>query len=120
MMLCRKVVFVLFFITACSAPKNSALLDPKSPEMKQTAPATYRVLFTTSQGDFTIEVHRAWAPLGADRFYNLVKNGFYDDVRFFRVIRNPKPFMAQFGISGNPAVSAKWSDANLQDDAVME
>jgi peptidyl-prolyl cis-trans isomerase A (cyclophilin A) len=78
------------------------------------------VLFTTSKGDFTVEVHRDWAPKGADRFYELVKSGFYDDVRFFRVIRSPRPFMAQFGISGDPATNAKWTNANLQDDPVKE
>ena len=61
---------------------------------------TFKANFDTSKGTFVIEVHRDWAPLGADRFYNLVKNGFYDDVRFFRVIAG---FMAQFGIHGNPA-----------------
>jgi peptidyl-prolyl cis-trans isomerase A (cyclophilin A) len=77
-------------------------------------------LFSTSKGDFTVQVTRAWAPKGADRFYELVKSGFYDDVRFFRVIRQPRPFMAQFGISGDPATSAKWTNANLPDDPVMQ
>jgi peptidyl-prolyl cis-trans isomerase A (cyclophilin A) len=62
-------------------------------------------------------VHRDWAPLGADRFYNLVKNGFYDDVRFFRVIPN---FMAQFGMNGNPAVQKAWKNATLKDDPVKQ
>jgi len=88
--------------------------------MNQTAPATYQVLVSTSKGDFTIKVTREWAPKGADRFYNLVKNGFYSDVRFFRVLRSPRPFMAQFGVNGDPAVAAKWSDANIDDDPVTQ
>src|SRR5215475_2778881 len=122
MMTFQKMIFVFSFVAACSAQQagNKALLDPKSPAMNEMAPETYRVLFSTSKGDFTIQVNRAWAPQGADRFYNLVKNGFYDDVRFFRVIRKPRNFMAQFGISGDPSISAKWKDANLQDDPVKE
>ncbi len=118
----RKLVIILLFVQACSAQRGSVnpLLDPSSAAMNQTAPETYRVLFSTSKGDFTLQVNRVWAPKGADRFYNLVKNGFYDEVRFFRVIRNPRLFMAQFGISGDPAISTKWKDANLQDDPVKE
>ena len=81
----------------------------------EQAPASFRASFDTSKGTFVIQVTRDWAPIAADRFYNLVKNGFYDDVRFFRVING---FMAQFGIHGNPAVQAAWRGANLQDDAV--
>ena len=75
-----------------------------------TAPEVYRTLFVTSAGSFAVRVTRAWAPLAADRFYNLVKNGFYDDCRFFRVVPN---FMVQFGIHGDPAVSAAWKNAML-------
>jgi peptidyl-prolyl cis-trans isomerase A (cyclophilin A) len=99
---------------------SRSLLDPQSAALNETAPATYRVRFETSKGPFTVEVTRDWAPKGADRFYNLVKNTFYDEVRFFRVIRTPRPFMAQFGINGNPAVSSKWEDAVIQDDPVKE
>lgn len=97
--------------------KPSPLLEPKSKEMNQTAPAKFQAKFETSQGDFVIEVQRDWAPLGADRFYNLVKNGFYDDVRFFRIISG---FMAQFGISGDPKTSAVWREARIQDDPVKQ
>jgi peptidyl-prolyl cis-trans isomerase A (cyclophilin A) len=77
------------------------------------APDVFNALFTTTAGTFVVKVTRAWAPNGADRFYNLVKNGFYDDCRFFRVI--PK-FMAQFGIHGDPKVSAAWKDAMIPHD----
>jgi len=83
----------------------------------EQAPATFKANFDTSKGTFVIEVHRDWAPVGADRFYNLVKNGFYDDVRFFRVIAG---FMAQFGIHGNPGVQAAWRNAQIKDDPVKE
>ena len=79
------------------------------------APATFKVKFDTSKGPFVLEVHRDWAPHGADRFYNLVKNGFFDNNRFFRVISG---FMVQFGISGDPRISAVWQDANIPDDPV--
>ena len=72
---------------------------------------------TTTKGDVVVEVHRDWAPIGADRFYNLVKNGFYDNVRFFRVISG---FMVQFGINGDPQLSARWRAASIPDDAVTQ
>lgn len=92
---------------------GNALLNPAA--LNEQAPGSYKVTFDTSKGSFVVEVHRDWAPHGADRFYNLVKNGFYDNARFFRVISG---FMAQFGINGNPQVSAKWRQANIQDDPV--
>ena len=85
--------------------------------LTEQAPATYKAKFETSKGVFVIQVTRAWAPQGADRFYNLVKNGFFDNVRFFRVISG---FMVQFGINGDPALSAKWRDANINDDRVTQ
>jgi peptidyl-prolyl cis-trans isomerase A (cyclophilin A) len=81
------------------------------------APDLYKVNLDTSKGPVVIEVHRDWAPLGADRFYELVKSGFFDGARFFRVLPH---FMAQFGIAGDPQVNAKWKDANLQDDPVKQ
>ncbi|MGA2813733.1 MAG: peptidylprolyl isomerase [Candidatus Acidiferrum sp.] len=96
---------------------DRALLHPAL--LKAQAPATYQVKFTTTKGDFTLTVTRAWAPIGADRFYNLVKHHFYDNASFFRVLSNP-PFMAQFGLSAYPAVSAAWSKANLTDDPVAQ
>lgn len=97
------------------APAAGNLLDPKT--LNQTAPAQYRVKFTTTKGDVVIEVTRAWAPRGADRFYNLVKAGFFSDLAFFRVISG---FMAQFGISGKPEVARVWDKANIADDPVKE
>ncbi|MDA8130668.1 MAG: peptidylprolyl isomerase [Elusimicrobia bacterium] len=91
------------------------LKDPSKAVEK--APATFKVKFATTKGDFTLEVHRDWAPLGADRFYNLVKAGFFTDIAFFRVIDG---FMAQFGIHGDPAVAAAWRGARIQDDPVKE
>jgi len=100
-----------------AAHYDPALLHPAL--LKAQAPATYEVKFTTTKGDFTITVTRAWAPLGADRFYNLVRHHFYDNASFFRVLNNP-PFMAQFGLSAYPAVSTVWSKANLKDDPVTQ
>jgi peptidyl-prolyl cis-trans isomerase A (cyclophilin A) len=99
-----------------AAPKSSAtLLDPAS--LKEQAPAVFKAKFTTTQGDFVVEVTRAWAPLGADRFYNLVKNHFYDATAFFRVISG---FMVQFGISGRPEVNRVWERATIKDDPVTQ
>jgi peptidyl-prolyl cis-trans isomerase A (cyclophilin A) len=101
---------------AATATANKAKLRTPS-ALNEKAPDIYKAKFDTSQGIFIVEVHRDWAPLGADRFYNLVKNGFYDNVRFFRVLDN---FMAQFGINGDPAINTAWRNANLRDDPVKE
>ena len=85
--------------------------------MGSTAPETFKAKFETSQGDFVVEVHRAWAPRGADRFHELVTSGYYDGVRFFRIIAG---FMAQFGIHGDPKIAAAWRDKRIQDDPVKE
>jgi peptidyl-prolyl cis-trans isomerase A (cyclophilin A) len=90
---------------------------PKAGQLTEKAPAKYKAKFTTSKGDFVVEVHRDWAPQGADRFYNLVKNGYFDNTRFFRVI---KGFMVQWGIHGEPAVNTAWHEANIPDDPVKE
>lgn len=103
---------------ACGAPVPTQAANLSNPaSLTEKAPAVYRAKFDTSKGTFAIEVHRAWAPRGADRFYNLVKNGFYDNVRFFRVLSG---FMAQFGINGDPALMAKWRVARIPDDPVKE
>lgn len=93
------------------------LLNPRSEAVTMTAPALFRAKFETSKGTFTIEVHRDWAPHGADRFYNLVRNGFYDGVRFFRVLDG---FVAQFGIHGDPSIAAVWRSETIPDDPVRQ
>lgn len=98
-------------------PGANPLMNPASPDMNATAPSLYRVLFDTTRGEFTLEVQRDWAPIGADRFYNLVREGFYDGARFFRVIDG---FVAQFGISGDPELSEIWREATIADDPPNE
>ena len=94
-----------------------AFSSPASAALRERAPATFRARLETSKGAFVIEVQRDWAPLGADRFYNLVKSGYFADARFFRVIPG---FMAQFGIHGDPHVAAAWRDATIADDPVRQ
>jgi peptidyl-prolyl cis-trans isomerase A (cyclophilin A) len=96
------------------AELRNPLLYPK--RLDETAPETFRAHFETTEGDFVIEVHREWAPLGADRFYNLVKNGFYDDHRIYRVVEG---FMVQFGIHPDPLVDYQWRDELILDDPVV-
>ena len=97
------------------ATTHRSLLDPSS--LHQKAPDSFKAKFTTTKGDFIVEVTRAWAPIGADRFYNLVKNGFYSNCELFRVVPG---FVVQFGISGDPKISAPWSHANIPDDPVTQ
>ena len=97
------------------AAADSALFHPGSLTAK--APASYHVLFRTTAGNFTVAVTRSWAPNGADRFYNLVKHGYYDGNEFFRVVPH---FVVQWGLNGNPAVSAAWSSASIPDDPVKQ
>jgi peptidyl-prolyl cis-trans isomerase A (cyclophilin A) len=108
----RAFALLLLFVSAAPA-FGQVLMNPSA--LKEQAPALYRVDFDTSKGPFVVEVHRDWAPIGADRFYNLVRNGFYDDARFFRVIEG---FMVQFGVNGDPRVSAVWREARIKDDPV--
>lgn len=96
---------------------EDVLLNPQSEAFQQTAPDTFQAHFETTKGDFVIEVVREWAPNGADRFYNLVRNGYYDGVRFFRVVDG---FMAQFGLHGNPAVNRAWVMERIPDDPVKQ
>lgn len=94
---------------------GSALFDPS--RAVEEAPAVYNVKFETTKGDILIRVTRSWAPNGADRFYNLVKIGYFDDTAFFRVLPG---FVAQFGINGNPEVNRIWKNSEIPDDPVKE
>jgi peptidyl-prolyl cis-trans isomerase A (cyclophilin A) len=100
-----------------AGPDRSLLLKPTDAAMNQQAPATFKAKFETTKGNFVIEVTRDWAPKGADRFYNLVKNGFFDDVAFFRCV---KGFMVQFGITGDPKINAAFRSATIPDDPVKQ
>ncbi len=102
-------------LAAPALAQPAKLANPAA--LTEQAPATYKAKFDTSKGAFVIQVTRAWAPDGADRFYNLVKNGFFDDGRFFRIIAG---FMVQFGINGDPALNAKWRVARIPDDQVKQ
>jgi len=115
----RQLSLVLVF-AACRGGSGAPALaadfhTPTGPGFAVQAPDSFRARFETSAGDFVIAVHRRWAPRGADRFYNLTRSGYYDGVRFFRVIAG---FMVQFGIHGDPAVSAAWRDERIPDDPV--
>jgi peptidyl-prolyl cis-trans isomerase A (cyclophilin A) len=104
-----------------TAPKTAAapnLLNPST--LKARAPEMFRVRFNTTKGDVIVEITRSWAPNGADRFYNLVRGGFFNGCAIFRVIRSPQPFMAQFGISPRPEVNRAWANQTLLDDPVKE
>ena len=113
--------FILALALLCGAlappvfAQSGTLGNPAA--LNEKAPPVYKVRFDTSKGAFVVEVHRDWAPNGADRFYNLVKNGFYDDTRFFRVVSG---FMVQFGINGDPNVSAPWRTATIKDNSVKQ
>src|SRR2546430_6431841 len=94
---------------------DRALLHPAM--LKEKAPETFQVKFETTRGDFTMDVTRAWAPIGVDRFYNLVKHHYYDNMVVFRAVPG---FVVQFGISSYPAVNAAWRNADIQDDPVTQ
>ncbi len=101
--------------TAAAARPPPELLHPS--EANETAPERYIVKLETTKGDVYVDIRRNWAPLGADRFFNLVKRRYLDDTAFFRVVAG---FMAQIGIHGNPAVNSAWRNARIQDDPVKE
>jgi peptidyl-prolyl cis-trans isomerase A (cyclophilin A) len=99
----------------CSSPdeaKKDAAPKPAAVAKDAPPPEVFQVLFDTSKGPVTVEVHRAWAPIGVDHFYSLIKTGYYDGCRFFRVTHS----YVQFGISGNPQTNGLWSTAYLPDD----
>jgi peptidyl-prolyl cis-trans isomerase A (cyclophilin A) len=108
----------LMLVVVSAAAGQTTSVGLRSPAaLKETSPATYKAKFDTTAGIFVIEVHRDWAPNGADRFYNLVKNGFYDNLRFFRVVPN---FMVQFGIHGDPAIQKNWVNATIPADPLKQ
>jgi peptidyl-prolyl cis-trans isomerase A (cyclophilin A) len=114
------MMIVSLFIAAAVTPsvaqaKLEKLTNPA--QLTETAPDKFQVKFDTSKGEFIVEVTRAWAPNGADRFYNLVKNGFYDNCGFYRVVKN---FMVQFGMNGDPRIARAWSGARIKDDPVKQ
>ena len=112
---CRKPADKAPRTTAATSSATPDFHKPADPGFSTQAPDSFRARFSTTKGDFVIEVHRAWAPRGADRFYNLVRSGFYNGVRFFRVMPG---FMAQFGIHGDTAVTTAWRDQRIPDDPV--
>jgi peptidyl-prolyl cis-trans isomerase A (cyclophilin A) len=95
------------------AAAKGNLLEPST--LKAKAPDSFKVKFTTTKGDFIVQVTRSWAPLGTDRFYNLVRSGFFTDAAFFRVLPG---FVVQFGLSARPDISKAWFSANINDDPV--
>jgi peptidyl-prolyl cis-trans isomerase A (cyclophilin A) len=108
---------VLLVLAACATGQGdnrTALLDTSA--SAEPAPEVFRVRFETSRGPFVVEAHRDWSPFGVDRFYYLVRRGFYDGNRFFRVIPG---LVAQFGISGDPAIAASWRDRRMPDDTAQ-
>jgi peptidyl-prolyl cis-trans isomerase A (cyclophilin A) len=101
--------------TKTGAASTGSLLNPAS--LTRRAPDNFKVKFVTTAGDFTVEVHRDWSPLGADRFYNLVRNKFFTGETFFRVVPN---FIVQFGLNGDPKVNHAWEKATIKDDPVKQ
>jgi peptidyl-prolyl cis-trans isomerase A (cyclophilin A) len=114
-LLAAGLVLAVASVGAEQAAARKSLLNPAG--LTEQAPATYKVRFDTSAGSFVVQINRDWAPHGADRFYNLVKNGFFNDAHFFRAIAG---FMVQFGINGDPKVSAVWQKAQIPVDPVKQ
>lgn len=104
-------------LTVSAETPTDGKAGPDAKTAGDTAPATFTVKFETAKGDILIDVTRAWAPLGADQFYRLVKAGFYNDTAFFRVVAG---FMAQVGISGVPSQNVAWREKPIQDDLVVK
>ena len=98
------------------ASRRDPLLDPDLPVWSESAPDTFLARFETSAGNFVIEVVRDWAPIGADRFYNLVRLGYYDDSRFHRTVPD---FIVQWGLSGDPEVTNTWLDRTIRNDSTV-
>ena len=119
---CSLILLPLVLAMCGGDAENAEPRQPVNPLLRpdrftETAPATFRARIETSAGDVVLELHRAWAPLGVDRFYNLAKNGFFDDSRVYRVVEG---FMAQFGINADPYVTQAWKTQFIVDDPVVE
>ena len=113
------MLLAVLLTTACSSGEEAPRAAPnplfRPAAFTETAPPVFRVRFETSEGAFVVDVYRSWAPLGADRFYNLVVGGFFDDSRVYRVVDG---FVAQFGLHGDPYVNQAWKTEYLVDDPV--
>jgi homoserine O-acetyltransferase len=103
----------LIAASAFQGPNRELLLNPDRPAMQQRAPDACRILLDTTKGQITLEMRREWSPHGADRFYNLVRAGFYDEARVFRIRAG---FWAQFGINGDPEIAQRWRSRTIPDD----
>src|SRR5262245_11969618 len=120
---CAVLLASAMFLTSCASgtaasnAHSSSLLNPNSTAMNRRAPELFRVRLETSKGAIVIEVHRDWSPHGADRFYNLVRAGYYDDARFFRIRQGT---WAQFGVNGDPKISNVWRARTIPDDPRRE
>jgi peptidyl-prolyl cis-trans isomerase A (cyclophilin A) len=114
-LMCALGVFIGAVTVKADDTKSAAPAFADPSKLTEKAPDSFKTVFSTTKGNFTIEVTRALSPNGADRFYNLAKSGYFKDIAFFRVVPG---FMVQFGIHGDPAISAKWEGANIQDDPV--
>src|SRR5437773_10562326 len=101
------LALVLAAVAAGACAKPPPLTEPANRKFSATAPDSFDVVMATSKGDITLRAHRAWAPRGVDRFYNLVQGRYFDGIAFFRVVRD---FVAQFGLHGDPAVAAAWEE----------
>lgn len=111
------VLALAAFGMLASCARRASLLEPRASAYTRQAPDSFDVEVKTTKGDMRVRVHRAWSPHGADRFYVLTQQRYFDDVAFHRVIRN---FVAQFGIHGLPAVSEAWRGQSIPDDSVRQ
>ncbi len=108
-------LLLLTLLTGCAPDQGQRAKAP--PPKPEKAPDVFKVRFETTKGDFVIEVHKEWAPRGADHFYELVQNHFYDGARFFRVVRR---YIVQFGINGDPKTQSLWGQMQIRDDPVKQ
>lgn len=113
----RRILTGTLFLGCLTCSMVLQAADEKKESAATTTPEVFRVLFETTRGDFTVEVTRRWSPRGADRFYELVNSGFFDEAGFFRVVPG---FVVQFGLNADPQVQQKWTKARIQDDPVVE